>query len=78
MRIQAELSRRVGEDRVSAFDMAHLSLALGDKDRALTWLERSFARRDTWLPELLAWPWFDALESTPRYQEIVRKMRLPW
>ena len=78
MRIHAELSRRVGEDLVSAFDMAHLSLALGETDQALIWLERSFGRRDTWLPEMLAWPWFESLKSTPRYQEIVRKMRLPW
>ena len=78
LRILADLRSRSSEDLVSGFDMAHLSLALGDRDQALTWLEHSLERRDTWLPELLAWPWFESLESIPRYQEIVRIMRLPW
>ena len=78
IRIQAELTRRAGEGLASAFDLAHLSLALGDENQALTWLERGYERRDYWLPEMLAWPWFDSLKSNTRYQEIVRKMGLPW
>lgn len=78
IRIQAELSRLGGEGLVSAFDMALLSVALGDANQALTWLERGFERKDYWLPDMRAWPWFDSLKSTARYQEIVRKMQLPW
>ncbi|HSE26796.1 MAG TPA: protein kinase [Gemmatimonadales bacterium] len=78
LRIQAELGRRAGEGLVSAFDLAHLSLALGDGDQALTWLERGLEHRDYWMAEMLAWPWFDALRSTARFQEVARTMGLPW
>jgi lipopolysaccharide biosynthesis regulator YciM len=72
------LEERVAQDLVSAFDMAALQLALGAKDEALAWLERGYARKDYWLPELKAWPWFDSLKDEPRYQDLLLKMKLPW
>jgi tetratricopeptide (TPR) repeat protein len=78
MRILDELNHRAGERLVSAFDLALLHVALGDQQQALTWLERGYDRRDYWLPEILAWPWFEPLQSDPRFREIVRKMQLPW
>jgi len=78
MGILEELRRRAASALVSEFDMALLLVALGDQDQALTSLERGYANKDMWLPEMLAWPWFDSLKSTSRFQEIVRKMQSPW
>jgi len=76
--VLSRLDERVAQDLVSAFDMAAFHLALGAKDQALAWLERGYERKDYWLPELRAWPWFDSLKGEPRYQELLRKMKLPW
>jgi predicted Zn-dependent protease len=72
------LEERVAQDLVSAFDMAALQLALGAKGEALAWLERGYVRKDYWLPELKAWPWFDSLKGEPRYEDLLLKMKLPW
>ncbi len=77
-RILNELNGRASKGLVSAFDMATLRVALGAVDQALTDLERGYEQRDYWLPEMAAWPWFDALRSNARYQELLRKMKLPW
>ena len=76
--ILQELDRRVSDGLVSDFDMAALHIAFGDGDEALALLERGYARRDYWLPEMAAWPWFDSLRAASRYQELLRKMNLPW
>jgi tetratricopeptide (TPR) repeat protein len=72
------LTARAEKGLVSAFDMASLYVALGDKEQALARLERGYAQRDVWLIELTAWPWFDPLASDPRFQAVVRGVgRLP-
>ena len=77
-KILEELTGRASDGLVSDFDMAAFHVALGDVDRSLTLLERGYARRDYWLPEMAAWPWFDSFRANSRYQELLRKMKLPW
>jgi TolB-like protein/Tfp pilus assembly protein PilF len=72
-----ELDERAEKGLVSAFDMASLYVALGDKERALARLEEGSARKDVWLIELKAWPWFDSLSSDPRFQAVVRGLGIP-
>lgn len=50
--------------------------ALGDKDRALTWLETAYDDRDSWLTIANADPSFDALRGEPRFRAILAKIRL--
>jgi Flp pilus assembly protein TadD len=50
--------------------------ALGDKDRALTWLETAYDDRDSWLTVANADPSFDALRGEPRFRAILAKIRL--
>jgi TolB-like protein len=49
----------------------------GDKDKALEWLEKGYEIRDQNEP-YLCWPVFDLLREEPRFQEIARKMNLPY
>jgi len=77
-KILNELELRSKQDLVSAFDMASLHVALADEEQALNWLERGYAQKDLWLPEMTAWPWFDSLRSEPRFQDLLERMKLPW
>jgi TolB-like protein/DNA-binding winged helix-turn-helix (wHTH) protein len=49
-------------------------LGLGDKEQALTWLERAYVEKDPWLFWLKVWPTYDPLRSEPRFQAVMRKL----
>lgn len=55
-------------------DLAAVYAGLGDKDQALTWLEKDFQTRSG----LLAWarwtPAFESLRSDPRFLDLLRRM----
>ena len=50
---------------------------LGDKDTALTWLERAFDKRSHWLVWLRLDPRWRDLHSDARFVELVRRMEFP-
>ena len=75
--ILKDLEKKARNDLASAFDVASLHAALSDREQALAWLERGYAKRDYWLVEIRAWPWFDSLRSEPRFRRLLREMRLP-
>ena len=49
----------------------------GDIDNAIAWLEKAYEMHDPNLPYLLS-PVFDNLRNDVRFQELVRKMNLPY
>jgi TolB-like protein/Tfp pilus assembly protein PilF len=49
----------------------------GDKNKALDWLEVGYEKRDQNMPYLCL-PLFDPIRKEPRFQEIARKMNLPY
>jgi hypothetical protein len=53
-------------------------LAAGNNEKALDWMEKGFETHDPTLPYLLAYPLFNALHTESRFQEIARKMNLPY
>ena len=57
--------------------IAELYSLIGNKDRTLEWIERAFMEHDPNLIYLLQ-PIFDILRDEPRYQEIAKKMNLPY
>lgn len=75
--ILKELALQSKQDLVSPFDLAVVHTALGERDQALTWLERGFEKRDGWMVELKAWPWFDSLAGDPRFEAVLRGMNFP-
>ncbi len=50
--------------------------ALGEKDEAFAWLDKSYDARSAFLPALLYSPLFDDLRSDPRFPEMVKKRNL--
>jgi hypothetical protein len=66
-----------GQQTISEFNLACIYLALGDKEEALKQLEYGYERRDIWIKELKAWPWFDELQNEPRYKDLIKKLNFP-
>jgi TolB-like protein/Tfp pilus assembly protein PilF len=78
LKLIRHLEERANREFVPGFDMAIAYIGVGDKDEALRWLEIAFKTRDQGLSNLNRAPfWFDALRPDPRFQDLLRRMRLP-
>jgi len=78
LKLIRHLEERANHEFVPGFDMAIAYVGLGNKDKALRWLEIAFKARDQGLSNLNRAPfWFDSLRPDPRFQDLLRRMRLP-
>ena len=70
--LQAQEERAQG----SAVEIALVNLGLGRREEAISWLQRALAERnDGWL--MLGFDRrFDPLRSDPRFQDLLRRMKL--
>jgi tetratricopeptide (TPR) repeat protein len=59
------------------FDIANQYVLAGEKDKAIYWLEQAYKDHDPNLPYLL-YPIWDSLRNDPRFQDICKKMNLPY
>jgi len=50
---------------------------IGCNDEALDWLEKAFEARDPNVPYLSVDPIFDDLRAKPRFQDLIRRLKLP-
>ena len=65
------------KEYVSPPELAIFYVGLGEKEKALSALERAHARHDLQMQFLGVAPEYDALRSEPRFQELIRKVGLP-
>lgn len=49
----------------------------GEKDRAFEWLERAYEQRDSDLSDIKVDPMLKSLRADPRYNALLRKMKVP-
>jgi TolB-like protein len=79
-RVLDELNRRYNDpsksEYVSATTMAFVYSALGDKDKAIEWLEKGYEERSFQMQFLKVDPRWDSLRDDPRFQEISKKVGL--
>ncbi len=68
---QQELSKR---RFVSAYGIASIHAALGEKDQAFAWLQRAYDDRDENVVVLKVDPFFDNLRSDPRFATLLGKI----
>ena len=61
---------------IPGYYMAVLYGALGEKDKAFEWLERSYQQRDSFLARLKVDPNLDDLRADPRFQSLLERMKL--
>ena len=72
-----ELLKLSKQRYVSPASIALIYIALGDKDQALAWLEKSNELRELNIVRLNVDPRFDALRSDPRFADLVRRIGIP-
>jgi DNA-binding winged helix-turn-helix (wHTH) protein/TolB-like protein/Flp pilus assembly protein TadD len=72
----AELEQLPKNDTGAVYQLATIHSALGDKEKAIALLQKCFAAHDDRMLWIKVEPRFDALRDEPRFQEILRKMRL--
>jgi tetratricopeptide (TPR) repeat protein len=73
-RMLAELEQRATEEYVSPMALGVIYAALGQFDRAVDEVERSFAQRDCWVVSLGVEPAWAPLRGHPRFEAIVAKV----
>ena len=61
---------------VPPFGVAMALTGTGDRDAAFRWLERGYEERAAYMDMLAVTPAFDPLRSDPRYERLLRRMRL--
>jgi serine/threonine-protein kinase len=60
----------------SPFEVALVHIGLGEKDKAMEWLEKAKAERDPFLIYIKVDPNFDSLRDNPRFNALVQKTGL--
>jgi TolB-like protein len=76
-KIISELKERSRHHYVFPSVFAYAYLGLGDRDQALTFLERAYEEQDPGLFLLNVSPLLDPLRSEPRFQALLRCMNFP-
>ncbi len=68
-----EMSKR---SYVPPYDFAVIFAGLGDKDKAVEWLQKAYEDRSAYLVYLNVEPVWDSLRSDPRFTDLLQRMRL--
>lgn len=75
-----ELLERLIEERqsrhVSSFEIAMIYAGLGEEDKAFEWLERAYSERSNRLTGIKVEPTVDRLRTDPRFDDLLRRMKL--
>lgn len=74
--VLSQLRKRPGVADSYPGYLAVVYAGLGDKEQALTWLEKGYQKRASWLVTFQAEPVFSSLRSEPRFQALLRGMGL--
>jgi len=78
MELEAEtITEQLNNSYVLPVDIGQLYIMGGNYQKALDWLEKGFEERDPNMAYIRV-PMFDPLREEPRFQEIARKMNLPY
>jgi TolB-like protein/DNA-binding winged helix-turn-helix (wHTH) protein/Tfp pilus assembly protein PilF len=76
-KIAEQLKQTARQHYVPAWDMAVLFAGMGDADTAFRWLEESYAKRESQMPFLKVDYRMDPLRADPRFQKMLRRVKLP-
>jgi serine/threonine protein kinase/tetratricopeptide (TPR) repeat protein len=71
------LARLAKQKYIAAYFFAGIHAALGEDDRAIDYLEKSFEEHSHWLIYLHIDPSMEGLRSNPRFQVLLRRFGLP-
>jgi eukaryotic-like serine/threonine-protein kinase len=77
VQIIEDLAKLAKEKYVAAYFFAGIHIGLGEDDRAIEYLEKSYEEHSHWLIYLHIDPSMDGLRSNPRFQDLLRRVGLP-
>jgi serine/threonine-protein kinase len=77
LQVLDELTTLTKHKYVAPHFFAGLHIGLGENDRAMEYLEKSYQEHSHWLIYLHIDPSMDALRNHPRFQELLRRVGLP-
>jgi len=77
IKIVKELKDRSKLEYVSPYEIALVYVSLGETNHAFEWLEKAYQERSSFKDELRAAPELDGLRSDPRFDDLLKRMRLP-
>jgi len=77
IRILDDLKALTRQKYIAPYFFAGIYAGLGEDDRAMEYLEKSYEERSHWLIYLHIDPGMDALRSNPRFQGLLRRIGLP-
>ncbi len=72
----AELKGRSKQSRIPPEEVARVYAALGEREQALTWLEKAYEEHSDHLAFVKVDPAWDSLRSDPRFVDILRRVGL--
>ena len=72
----ARLAQASREQYVSAYYIALVHVALGDLETGLDWLERAYDEQSAWIGYMKVDPRLDPVRVQPRFQRLLRRLRL--
>lgn len=75
-KILDELNTLSTQEYVSPFAVALVYLGLGDRDRALEWLQKAYKAHSPWILSIGVSNTFDPIHGDPRFAALVRKLGL--
>jgi adenylate cyclase len=73
----ADLQRLAQSRYVSSLYFAAIHIGLGEKTKALDWLDRAYKEHNDRLVYLNVDPMADSLRSEPRFQNLMKRLHLP-
>jgi len=76
LKMLAEMTDVSNQEHPSAYAIAALYAALGEKARAFEWLEKVYEQRSYYVVFLNADPALDSLRADPRFAELLRRIGL--
>jgi eukaryotic-like serine/threonine-protein kinase len=77
IQILDDLTKLAKEKYVAAYFFAGIYIGLGQHDRAMEFLEKSYEEHSHWLIYLHIDPSMDDLRSSPRFQDLLQRVGLP-
>jgi serine/threonine-protein kinase len=77
LRMLDELKALAKQYPVLTIEIARTYAVLGEKDRAIDWLERAYQARTYRLLLINCFPEFDGLRSDPRWKALLRRLNFP-
>jgi serine/threonine-protein kinase len=74
---EQRLQYLLNEPDVRTYSVAIAYVRLGERERALAWLDKLFAERGAWVRGLKVQPEWDLLRADPRFQGLMQRASVP-